>query len=330
MQRELGVGPMSPEIIEAIFRYSHYNRTPLMIIASKNQIDHNGGYVNGWNTKQFMDFVKDLKGTYSNSNVMICRDHCGPGFNGIYDTEDTYKTIKTDIENGFDFIHIDFCKHKGARDERLDEAKKAIQYCLKLNPNIVLEIGTDENEGDQFSITNLQEVKEEVEFFTNFCKPKYYVVQTGSLVKEINQVGGFNQEFIERIREFLKSKDIKLKEHNADYFSKDQIETRNGVVDALNIAPQLGALQTMLVLQKCITYGVDFDEFIEEAYNSKKWEKWLHTNKPDNKFLCAVIAGHYNFTTDSYRKIIEQLEAREDIHEFIMDKVMEVIDHYVN
>ena len=100
---------MSSEIIEATFRYSQYHRTELMLIASKNQIDYNGGYVNSWTTDEYVEFVEEMREEYPHSNVKLCRDHCGPGFNGVYDLDDTYKTIESDVKNGFELIHIDFC-----------------------------------------------------------------------------------------------------------------------------------------------------------------------------------------------------------------------------
>src|SRR3989344_8240415 len=87
IRASLGIGPMSSEAIEATFRYSHYHRNQLMLIASKNQIDAKGGYVNGWTTKQYMDEINVLRKQYPQSDVKICRDHCGPGFNGIHDLE---------------------------------------------------------------------------------------------------------------------------------------------------------------------------------------------------------------------------------------------------
>ena len=320
---------MSSEVIEAIFRSSNYLRKELMIIVSKNQIDHNRGYVNNWTTKQFMEFIKDMKVKYPQANVKICRDHCGPGFNGIYDLEDTYSTIRTDIENGFDLIHIDFCNFKGSKEEMFNESKKAVEHCRKLNPNILLEIGTDENTGTNFGIMNLEEIKKELDFFTSVCNPEFYVVQTGSLVKEINQVGNFNQNFVKEISNTLRLKGIKLKEHNADYLSKEDIKLREGIVDAMNIAPQLGVVQTIITLKKCLIYGIDFNVFLNEIYEKKKWMKWMHNNTPDNKFLCCIIAGHYHFASESYKNLIKQLELREDIKENITNEVMEVINHYV-
>ncbi|MDP3992345.1 MAG: class II D-tagatose-bisphosphate aldolase, non-catalytic subunit [Nanoarchaeota archaeon] len=325
---KLGIGPMSSEIIEAIFRSSNYLRKQLMIIASKNQIDYNGGYVNNWTTKQFMEFIKEMNKKYPNANVKICRDHCGPGFNGKYDLEDTYSTIKTDIENGFDLIHIDFCNFKGSKEEMFNESKKAIEYCMKLNPNIFLEIGTDENVGTNFGFMNLEEIDREIKFYQSFCKPEFYVVQTGSLIKEINQIGNFNKDFVKKISEVLKLKGIKLKEHNADYLSKEEVKKREGVVDAMNIAPQLGVVQTMIVLKKCLIYGIDFTDFTKEIYGGEKWKKWMHNNTPDNKFLCCVIAGHYHFSSENYKRLIKQLELMEDIKENIINEIMGVINHY--
>ena len=327
---KLAVGPMSSEIIEAVFRYSNYMRTELMLIASKNQVDHAGGYVNHWTTKQYMEFVRSMRALYPQGKVLICRDHCGPGFNGNYDIEDTYKTINSDIENSFDLVHIDFCHMKGDRDYVLQESKKAVEHCLALNPKIMLEIGTDENMGTNYGIMNFRELESEIDFFSSFCKPEFFVVQTGSLVKEIKQVGNFNSQFVKQIGQRIRERGLKLKEHNADYLTKEEISKRTGLVDAMNIAPQLGVIQTQAVLNKCSIYGINTDDFIEEVYRGRKWGKWLHTNTSDNKFLCATIAGHYHFSSDNYKKLIQELNKVEDITETIINNIMGVIGHYAS
>lgn len=325
----LAIGPMSSEIIEAVFYYSNFYRVPLMLIASKNQIDYAGGYVNYWTTKEYMDFIREMRKAYPMAQVKICRDHCGPGFNGNYDLKDVYRTIDEDIKTGFDLIHIDFCKHKGTRDEKLAESKKAILHILKKKPKIELEIGTDENEGTNYSLPNLKEWEREINFFQKFCKPTFYVVQTGSLVMEINQVGNFNKSFTEKVSKLVRSKGLKLKEHNADYLSREEVKERMGMVDAMNIAPQLGVVQTMTVLRRCLIYGIRIDEFVDEAYRGGKWKKWMQNNTADNKMLCTIIAGHYHFTSKAYKDIIRQLSEHEDIKEIIMSSILKVISHYV-
>ncbi|KKT42797.1 MAG: hypothetical protein UW64_C0003G0043 [Microgenomates group bacterium GW2011_GWC1_44_37] len=324
----IGIGPMSSEVIEAVYRYSHFYRKQLMLIASKNQIDYAGGYVNGWTTEQYCLFLKEMKKTYGNSDVIICRDHCGPGFNGIHDLKDTYETIKHDIEHGFDLIHIDFCHFKGNREEKLDESKKAIEYALGLNPNILLEVGTDENLGTNYSLPNLSEIEKEISFIKNFCNPEFYVVQTGSLVKEINQVGNFNKDFVSKIAIIAKKNGIKIKEHNDDYLDKETIKIKMELVDAMNIAPQFGVVQTQLVITKCLQYGINFDRFLKDVYDSGKWKKWLMNNKAENKMLCSIIAGHYGFNYESYKEIIQQLSTCLDIKEFIINSISDLIAHY--
>lgn len=328
LSSSLGVGPMSPEIVEAVFRFSHFHRKQLMLIASKNQIDHSGGYVSNWHTAQYMDFIRQMRGLYTNSDILICRDHCGPGFNGNFDLKDVYATIEDDIENGFDLIHIDFCHHKGSREEKLAESKKAIEYCLKLKSDIFLEIGTDENAGANYSLPNISEIEEEIDFFKSFCSPQFYVVQTGTLVKEINQTGQFNSKFVEQIIGPLKDKGLKLKEHNADYLSLELINAREGLVDAMNIAPQLGVAQTSLLFAKCLEYGVNIEPFMEEVYSGGKWKKWMHNSSPENKLLCFFIAGHYHFASEKYQKIIEQLKQCEDIRETFINGANDIINHY--
>lgn len=325
----LAIGPMSTETIEATFRYSNFHRKELMLISSKNQIDWNKGYVNGWSTKEYMEFVKEMRKRYPQAKVAICRDHCGPGFNGNDDIKDVYKTIDADIQSGFDLIHIDFCHFKGTKEEQFKASKKAIEYCKKLNKNIRIEVGTDENAGINYGLPNIEELEREIDFFTSFCDPEFYVVQTGSLVMEINQVGNFNKPFVEKIYGMLKAKGLKLKEHNADYLTKDDIAMRDGVVDAQNIAPQLGVIQTQYVLTKCLIYGVDMTEFIETVYAGNKWKKWMQDNSAENKMLCVMIAGHYHFNSPAYKKIISELGKREDISESIMTELGNVIHHYV-
>ena len=206
----LGIGPMSTEVIEAVFRYSHFHRKQIMLIASKNQIDHSGVYVNAWTTKDYSDALNELKKKYNFNEVVNCRDHCGPGFNGNYDLDDTYDTIKADVNNNFDLIHIDFCHYKGSNAERLMESKKAIEFCISLNENILIEIGTDENMGDKFSLNSLEDVEKEIEYFLDISKPEFFVVQTGSLVMEINQVGSFNSEFCKEIASIIRKKGLKF------------------------------------------------------------------------------------------------------------------------
>jgi tagatose-1,6-bisphosphate aldolase non-catalytic subunit AgaZ/GatZ len=74
MNFRLGFGPMSREVIEILCNYSHNNKKPLMIIASRNQVDAESGYV--MTTPQIREQLSTLPTDY----IWMCRDHCGPYF----------------------------------------------------------------------------------------------------------------------------------------------------------------------------------------------------------------------------------------------------------
>ena len=56
----LGVGPMSLNCVDAAIELVNERNVPLILIASRRQIDSeqfNGGYVNNWNTSEFAKYV---------------------------------------------------------------------------------------------------------------------------------------------------------------------------------------------------------------------------------------------------------------------------------
>ncbi len=323
---KLGIGPMSQFIIEAVYSYSHKHKTPLMLISSKNQIDFDRGYV--FKTADYKKFTDKLKRKYPKSKVYLCRDHCGPGHNSVFDIKDTYKTINADLENGFDLIHIDFCFHRGSYHDVLKESRKAIEYIHKHSPKTLIEIGTDENNGS--NVENTIRTEEQMKYFTEFSKPSFFVTQTGSVIKEINQEGVFHLDYMKKIKLLSRKYNLPIKEHNADYLDSNSIKLRKGLIGAMNVAPQFGILQTQLTLYKANLYGLDAREFLEVAYKSRKWEKWLIRNTKENRLLCSTIAGHYNFDTDEYRGLFEKISKHENLSQTIQDEIHKIFNLYIS
>ena len=67
----LGIGPMSKNCTDACIELANENNVPLMLIASRRQIDSNesgGGYVNNWTTEKFSSYVKSHD---NNKNIII-------------------------------------------------------------------------------------------------------------------------------------------------------------------------------------------------------------------------------------------------------------------
>ena len=328
IQSQLGFGPMSPEIIEAIIKASKILGKAFMLINTQNQIDWNGGYVNKWNTKQYVEYVNKIRKKYPGNTVYLCRDHCGPGFKENSNISDIYKTVSDDIDNGFDLIHVDFSKISPDKDLVLEESIKVIKYMFKKKSDMMIEIGTEENVGEIKD--NIREILKELNYIQEFVRPQFFVVQTGSLVKEMFQVGKFNKSFVLKVHELLLKNNVKLKEHNCDYLNFNQIKQRQGIVDAMNIAPQLGVIQTLTVINEALVYGIDINLFLECSFKSGKWNKWLYFNNKENKMLCSILAGHYNYISDEYKQLISNLEKYTDIKKIIINRIIDLITYYSN
>ena len=313
---------MSREIVEAIYSYSQQFSHPLMLISSRNQVDYEHGYV--FKTSDYRAFLDGMKAKYPENNVAICRDHCGPGFGTPDDSmESVKKTIAADLENGFHLVHIDLCNLKAERKEKVALTKQLMDFAKGVNPDVLFEVGTEENVGVPAS--NLLEIEEDLKELTGDYKPMFYVVQTGSLVKENYNAGTFSRDAVAKAHDLVRGYGVLLKEHNADYLTKGQIADRIGVVNAMNIAPQLGVVQTCSVLNLCQIYGVDSTQFREVAYRGRKWKKWLLHNTEANKDLCVNLAGHYHFNSEEYRRIVEQIPR---VTETVIESIKRVIGHY--
>lgn len=319
----VAVGPMSKEIVEAVFRYSQSTGTPLALIASKNQIDYNGGYVEGWSTGEYKGDIDRWRILYPAADVTICRDHLGPGFNSTYSPLDVQATIINDIGFGFDLLHIDFSRMFAPKEAQITAAIEAIKYAQTLNPNIRFEVGTDEiTEGD----FDLSQIQRNLDRFLEVCLPEFYVVNTGSHTMENRQIGYFNQPFARAASKVLSSHGIKLKEHNADFLTPEQIALRRGCVDAVNIAPELGVAQTRATLAAVDRNSPECQEWLDVVYNGERWCKWLcaGTNPANDPNMCIEAGGHYHFTSPKYQPLREQAG-----HEALVAAAETVIHRYV-
>lgn len=320
MSFKLGFGPMSASINGILAEYARDLQRPLMFIASRNQVDADSGYV--MKTKQLADQLKPLRSEY----LMLCRDHCGPYFLDIEKSlnirqaiEATKKTIAGDIENGFDLIHIDTSRC----DEPYQVADELFNFCLQLNPKIKFEFGTEENVGVAAGIKKYQE---DVKFASQYPNMEFVVAQTGSLTMEDRQVGSFDVPMVKRLVSFANDAGVKLKEHNADYLTAEQIRLRKQAgVHACNIAPQLGVIQTKVLLELAKTNNVDTTQFEQVVLNSNRWKKWIIDGDDTVK---VAVAGHYCFGTETYQQLHEELSKVCNFEKELRLKITECLDLY--
>lgn len=318
---KLGLGPMSPFITESIIAYADSNQYPIMLIASRNQIDYDNGYA--MSTREFSVRF----GAEKSDNILFCRDHCGPYFLDSEKSlpesaaiEATKKTIAADIEHGFDLIHIDTSRAA----DTYKTAETLIEFAVELKPNIMFEFGTEENIG---VAAGVEKYKQDVDFAKQFPGMQFVVAQTGSLVMENRQVGTFESDTVADLVAYASAAGLKLKEHNADYLTAEQIALRRQAgVHAVNVAPQLGVLQTTIFKTLCEEkdFIEDWQKFRNAVLTSGKWRKW-HIDCDDD--VKTLIAGHYLWKDYDFQIALSKINA----HDFLArlnSSVAEVIDLY--
>lgn len=321
-QFKLGFGPMSKEIIDILARHTKDNNYPLMLIASRNQVDYVTGYV--CTTAELAEQIQ----SYKNPNLLLCRDHCGPYFSDLdrgLSVEDAIercmKTISADIAAGFDLIHIDVSRIK---DNQLHYARQLIEYTLSLNPNIKLEFGSEDNTGIDIN-SSLANIELQLGFLNPYKNNiVFFVTQTGSLTKD-GQAGSFDVERNRRVGEQIRSHGFMFKEHNADYFTEEDIQKRiDANIDSLNIAPQLGKVQTDLL--KEFAPKDLWATFSDLVYNQNYWKRWVPEGVTD-KDIAVSVSGHYLFSSQTYKDIIASI----DYDQFklqLENKITKLLDHY--
>ncbi len=360
----LGVGPMSSNCIDAAIELANGHDVPVMLIASRRQIDSvkfGGGYVNNWTTGQFAEYVIDAD---KKGQVILSRDHGGPWQNELEVGEkmslrramqSAKESFREDIDAGFQILHIDPSVDifgKPDVDQVLDRLYELYEFCWRyahsLGREVVFEIGTEEQSG---SVNALEELEYTLESMHRFCAkeklpfPTFVVVQTGTRVLEMRNVGSFDSPVrvvdelpveiqIPQMVEICKHYGVFIKEHNADYLSAESLQWHPRIgIHAANIAPEFGVAESraLVDLLRRESAGGCVDSFLQLAYDSGKWKKWMVPDSQASDTEKALIAGHYVFAHEEFieikRRAAEELGV--DIDQFLKEKIKEVILQYL-
>jgi hypothetical protein len=356
-QTLLGVGPMSPRIVDETINLANELKKPIALIPSRRQIECHelgGGYVNNWDTSSFAQYVrKKDEGNF----VFLSRDHSGPWQFNEMDTSGNVLThdnairqaklsLNADIANGFDLIHIDPSPGLKFGRKEVDveqDIVDLIEFCYNVeSENLPLfEVGADEQSmtPDLPSVAGLK-----LERILNSLKsrglplPLFYVLQTGTKVKELRNVGSFASylptqgmlsasfqipEIIKVCREY----NIFLKEHNADYLPDESLSWhRRFGIPAANVAPEFGVVETRALLSAAQTNGQLWfiENFSEHVFNRFKWEKWLVESSNATMEEKVLMAGHYHFSDPEIHENIMKLESELLKRNFDLDSFLRI------
>ena len=325
----LGIGPMSKPLLKATLELAKEKDFPIMLIASRNQVDSDEfghGYVRDWDQDRFAADVKETEEEIGFDGLCyLCRDHGGPWQRDEERSaklpvgeamERCVRYYKHDMEAGFDLLHIDptkdpeFAMGTVPFDLVIDRTVEIIEELEKYRkekglPEIGYEAGTEETNGgltsvDAFSSfidTLVAKLSEK-----GIKAPEFVVGQTGTLTRLTENVGNFNRENAALLSANAAKHGVGVKEHNGDYLS-DKILLEHPVlgITAMNLAPEFGVVETRAYLELAKTeqrtVSADKRSKLTEvmsvhAVKSERWRKW--------------VVG--DMTTASVEKVLEDKE----------------------
>ena len=361
----LCAGPMSKNFVDTCIEYSNQKNFPFMLIASRRQIDaeqFGGGYVNNWSTETFSRYVKKK----SKKKIILCRDHGGP-YQGAQtsnkeslikeEMQNAKISFKADIDNNFEMIHLDPSLNLGKNPfkKSIDRLFELYDYCWtyakKTEKKIAFEIGTEEQNG---STNSPEELELTLELTKKFCQknkidmPTFVVVQSGTLVKEMTNVGTFDLPF--RIEDQLPAEisvpqmiricdkyKVMMKAHNCDYLSNTALQYHPKLgIHAVNIAPEFGVIESKSIYEILKNNNLTnlLNNFLNLSYNSNKWNKWMKKNSNATRKEKSLISGHYVFATDEFQHIYSEAKIflkkkKINLDKMIKKELTKSIDRYV-
>lgn len=335
----LGVGPMSRNCVDAAIELATEHAVPLLLIASRRQIDADefgGGYVNNWTTARFAEYVIDRD---KSSRVLLARDHGGPWQNTKEKNaqlslrramESAKASYRADLAAGFQILHIDPSVDIHGRptiDDVLDRIFELYEFCWaeaqRLGRDVIFEIGTEEQSGS----TNTQdELVYTLDAMQHFCRknklpqPSFVVIQTGTRVMETRNVGSFDSPIrvadelpaeiqVPKMIEICRRYGVFMKEHNTDYLSDEALQWHPRLgIHAANVAPEFGVAESRALVELLRSNGLSAlaERFLQLAFDSGKWDKWMLPDTGATDEDRALIAGHYVFASDACQQLKDE------------------------
>ncbi len=295
------IGPMSKNVVDCVIRHGQYHSVGF--IPSRRQVDYCGGYVNGWTTQSFSSYVES-----KDSPVLICRDH-----GGEMQGKRSDNGMDSFIEDSkyFDLIHVDpFRVSKNVLDAA-ERTKNIIVELWDRNPYMMYEVGTEE------AIFKYEpaELKSFLEYLCQeltlkqFHQIKYAVVQSGTRLdlSTRTNTGNFNNKRLKEFINVVKSFGLMSKEHNGDYLTDSfDVEVRfESGLDAINIAPEYGQVESEYYLEECKKDPELFEQLFVMCYNSRKWEKWIPDINRVSKDQLIMTCCHYILSENEFEQNIK-------------------------
>ena len=299
----LAVCPTSDAVLRGALQAAGYNQAPLLIAATRNQVDVDGGYT-GWTPAALVKRIDSLCRELSEAPPVIpCVDHGGPWCKDAErqarvswrEAEEATRTsIRAALDAGYRYVHIDTTidpHHSGpppvsdmvARTAALLRWTETYRQSKGL-PRITYEVGVEEvapptvkhpeSRLDAF-LTQLQEALPET------IHPTFVVGDVGTSFG----TGQFDANHAKRVVEQVRAHGALVKAHYSDFVDALDAYPRCGIGGA-NIGPGLSAVEYRALcelesLAEAVGATPTWHDALREALvRSERWRKWVDHDGP--------------------------------------------------
>ncbi|MCL2751816.1 MAG: class II D-tagatose-bisphosphate aldolase, non-catalytic subunit [Firmicutes bacterium] len=317
----IGIGPMSRRLLRAALELAKEKDFPLILIASRNQVDSDalgGGYVCGFDQKRFVEATAQIADEIGFDGLCyFCRDHGGPWqrdkeradkLPAMEAMEIAKQSYLDDAASGFDLLHIDptkdpHCAGVVPLDTVLNRTVELIEYVEKKRKELNLqelayEVGTEETAGGLIDPANYESFIRTLNAGLDkrrLPRPIFVVGQTGTLVRLTSNVGHYDTQAACTLSGIARKHGMGLKQHNGDYLENAMLLEHPAIgLSASNVAPEFGVVETeaYLELLKIEEKFVGADKrsnlgavLKEYAVKGERWRKWM---VGDKRNACAA------------------------------------------
>ncbi len=273
MTCELFVAPVSIEVLDAALRAGVSG-----LLCSEAQVPPGGGLGYGGIDYALLNAMHGGR-----KDVIVQRDHLKID---QHDFKALSEILASDRDNGFDAVMLHANDHTEYFHQAKDTAKR-MGYKLELGP------GEDDSRQVYQGVINDKEAW-------------YISAPMGLYVDDLKNRGKFKSIWQQNGWQPMVA-DAPVRAHNCDYLPLPMLKQVAQNVKGINLAPQLGSIQSTMYLNIAMVSGRPIDRWQSATLaDDKRAERWCKAS-PHNRVLAC---GHYHFDKLQWRsQVYEEIVA---------------------
>jgi tagatose-1,6-bisphosphate aldolase non-catalytic subunit AgaZ/GatZ len=313
----LGACPNSEAVLEAAVKVAAENRCPMLLAATLNQVDRDGGYT-GWTPKAFVEQTKAFSQKYHwDGPIYPCLDHGGLWLKDLHTLnhltlEQTMSELKLSItaflEAGYQLLHIDPTVDRTLPAGKSPAVETIVARTVELIthaenerkrlglPPISYEVGSEEVHGGLVDMGTFNLYLKDLKIALaahglEYVWPSFIVAQVGTNL----HTTFFDAKAARQLFEIVSPMGSLIKGHYSDFVDNPRDYPLSGMGGA-NVGPEFTAIEYQalenLEAKEAALHAARptlqpslFMQTLEAAVvASGRWKKWLQPDEVEKSF----------------------------------------------